>query len=220
MCASYGLGGYLADADTQTGLDPLDERESRSRLHEWWSGLDGKAAITGRIARNFNPVISAADGERELMFGWWWLWLDGSGPAAFDAFNSRDDRLTRSWHGPFQHRALLPASWYVEKGRTFRLPGEPVFAIAAITSTVLEAATGKELLTYSMVTRGAVGEAVKAHSRMPLVLPAALHDEWLDPHRVGDARLVDQMIRDSEELCQSLTADPEPEPTPAEPTLF
>lgn len=207
MCASYGLGGGPYDRDGASfGLDPLDTREGRAALDKWMADREGRAAITGKNARNFNPLIMAPAGERELQFGWWWLWLSGVGPARFDAFNSRDDKLMRSWRTPFQHRALLPASWYVEKKVRFTLPGEPVFAIAAITSTVIEEATGEPLLTYSMVTRDAVGEAKGTHPRMPLVLPPEMHDEWLDPERPGDAELVGEIQHASEEISAAMTA--------------
>lgn len=221
MCAGYGLGGGRGPLPLD--LEPMSEQASRATLAEWALLRNGRAKITGKNALNLNPLIHAFDGERELELAWWWIWLDGSGPVKYSAFNSRDDKLMRSWRKPFQHRALLPATWYVEKGREFDLPDGELFGIAAITSTVTRDDTGEELLTYSMVTRGAVGEAASVHDRMPLVLPRELHDEWLDPDRAGDAELVDQVRIASDEISEALRIIEPPAAAaeePAEATLF
>ncbi|WP_245907290.1 hypothetical protein [Leucobacter massiliensis] len=98
MCNSYGLGGYLRDGEEPSSpLRPLDQRENERAIAEWARELGGRAAITGAKSRNLNPIIRAdAGGERRLEFAWWWIWLDGSGPVKFSAFNSRDDKLLRS----------------------------------------------------------------------------------------------------------------------------
>lgn len=224
MCASYGIGGRFGGGTLPFDLPPLSEPHNVARLNEWAAARGGNARITGRKAVNLNPIIHAfsssagagsrtAAGDRELAFAWWWLWLDGSGPVKFSAFNSRADRLLRSWRTPFQRRALLPATWFVEKGERFGLPDNELFAIAAITSSVVpdgpvvgEPADGDALLTYSMVTRGAVGAVSAVHDRMPLVLPCSMHDEWLDPERPGDEELVSRVRLVSEEISQALTA--------------
>ena len=182
----------------------MSEQGNQALLADWAMRRDGAAKITGKNAVNLNPLIHAFDGEREMELGWWWIWLDGSGPVKFSAFNSRDDKLMRSWRKPFQHRAILPATWYVEKGKTFELPDGELFGLAAVTSTVTRDDTGEQLLTYSMVTRQAVGEAATVHDRMPLALPRELHDEWLDPERPGDAALVDEVRLASDEISKAM----------------
>lgn len=213
MCASYGLGGFGSGSGSGSDpgdenrlrldtLPPLDSAESAQLLAEWAGAGGGRARITGRIARNLNPLIHAPEGRRELTLAWWWLHVGGR-PAEFSAFNSRDDRLLRSWRAPFQRRALLPASWYVEKGQTFGLPGGEVFGIAAITSTFADP-EGGQLVSYSMVTRAAVAAAAEVHPRMPLILPSEMHDAWLDPARAGDAELVAEAQLASEAICAQL----------------
>lgn len=205
MCASYGLGGGRITDEHVFGIDPMDTREGRAMIDRWMAERGGKAAITGARAKNLNPVIMAdTSGTRVLQLGWWWLWLDGSGPVKFSAFNSRDDKLLRSWRGPFQHRALLPATWYVEKGERFALPGDDTFGIAALTSTVTDNLTGERRVTYSMVTRNAVGEAADTWHRMPLVLPGDMHDEWLDPERAGTESLVGDVLHASDEISAAM----------------
>lgn len=193
------------------GLAPLDERLTNINLLDWFRGNGGVAKITGRIARNLNPVIHAQDGALRLDMGWWSLWRDGTGPAGRYSFNSRDDSLMRYWRKPFQQRGLLPATWYDEGKKCWTLPDGGMFAIAAITSTVIDDATGEERFTYSMVTRAGTGEAAsvissRGDSRMPLVLPASMHDDWLDPDRPGDAALVDEVVLASDEISRQMTA--------------
>lgn len=202
MCASYGLGG--GRGPLPDGLEPMTLSLGQEPLSDWARLHEGKAAITGRKARNLNPLIHAFNGHRELALGWWWLWLDGDGPVKFSAFNSRDDKLLRSWRAPFQRRAILPATWFVEKGVRFELESDEPFGIAAVTSKVVENATGEPLLSYSMVTRGAVGEAASVHDRMPLVLPRELYEDWLDPARPGDAGLVAEAQHASGEISRAM----------------
>ncbi|MFD5599165.1 SOS response-associated peptidase family protein [Leucobacter sp. NPDC058333] len=202
MCASYGLGG---PGSLPLDMEPLSEPGNLTLLEEWMEQRGGGAKITGKNALNLNPIIRADGDGRRLDLAWWWLWLDGSGPVKFSAFNSRDDKLLRSWKRPFQHRAILPATWYVEKKGRFHLPHHEGFGIAALTSTVTRD-DGTELVTYAMVTRDAVGEAAEYWPRMPLVLPRDMHDEWLDPERAGDAELVAEVQHGSDEISRALTA--------------
>lgn len=208
MCASYGLGGNGQIIELADGLEPMSEPGPRALIDEWMTQRGGGAKITGKNALNLNPIIRAdSTGERDMLLAWWWIWLDGTGPVKFSAFNSRDDRLMRSWKRPFQHRAILPATWYVEKKGRFHLEGDEMFGIAALTSTVTRD-DGTELVTYSMVTRDAPtgSEAADYWNRMPLVLPRDLHDEWLSPERAGDAELVAEVQHASDEISRALTA--------------
>ncbi|MBC9954023.1 hypothetical protein ICM05_05095 [Leucobacter sp. cx-42] len=146
MCASTGLrhGGSAIGIDGQPFV-PLDGQAETLELAGWWESQQGNAKITGRNARNLNPIILAAGDagvaaagsaagtaagaaagpaafDRELRFAWWWIWKNSTGPVKFSAFNSRSDRLLQSWSSEFQHRAIIPASWYVEKGVRFEHP--------------------------------------------------------------------------------------------------
>ncbi len=220
MCATYGLGGGLPGETMPDGLDVLDEADRQVLLRDWMLKHSGQAKITGKNARNLNPVIRVDSGantavstsERQLELGWWSIWLDGSGPVRFTSFNARDDKLMRSWRRPFQQRGLLPATWYIEGKKRWALPDDQLFAIAAITSTVMDDATGEPRLSYSMVTRSGVGEASsvisqRGDSRMPLVLPVEMHDEWLDPERPGDAKLMAEVQLASDEISRAMTAN-------------
>lgn len=218
MCASYGLGGFLKPGEedpTPFGLPPLDERDNQIRLREWMTERDGTAKITGRNARNFNPLIRVVDGKRQLDFAWWWLHRGGV-PDQRSAFNARDDKLTGYWRSSFaKRRALLPATWYVEKGAKFRLPDEELFAMAAI-YTEFKDVDGATRISYALVTRDAVAEAKEAHPRMPLILPRDAHDSWLNPESAGTQDLVDESRLASEEICRAVVSQVPPSPD----TLF
>ncbi len=207
MCAEYGLGGgeWPENPPPLFTLPPLDENDSYIRIRDWSKMWRGRARITGRNALNFNPLVRVVDGGRQLDFGWWSLWINGILPPKLSTFNARDDKLTSSrfWREPFSaQRALLPATWYVEKGKTFQLGDGELLAIAAIYE--LGTAEGEPELSYSMVTRDAVAEAATANDRMPLILPVEFHDVWLDPARAGDAGLVKAAQEASQEISESV----------------
>ncbi|MGO3147982.1 MAG: SOS response-associated peptidase family protein [Leucobacter sp.] len=211
MCGGYGLGGGDG-TPLSYDLPPLNERGNQLLISEWLAEWSGKAS-TSRTRKdgrtNLNPIIwQADDGERRLDLAWWWLHVGGQ-PAKFTAFNSRDDALTKKWKTPFQHRALLPATWYTEGGKIWRLPGGELFGMAAIMSPRI--VNGETTISYSLVTRAGVGEAATAitsrgDSRMPLVLPRDMHNEWLDPARLGDSEFVTEVQHGSDEISRELTA--------------
>lgn len=202
MCASYGLGGPRAPWPVDVPI--LDDKESDAALRAWIRETGGKANTTR--ATNWNPVVVGAEQTVEL--AWWWLWLGGR-PAQFTAFNSRDDALVQKWKAPFQHRALLPVTWYSEGKKSWALPGGEPFMLAAITAPRGVEDEGPRL-SYSLVTRHGIGEAstvksARGESRMPLIVPSELQAEWLDPARAGDKDLVDLVVHASAELSHAVT---------------
>lgn len=80
------------------------------------------------------PLIIDGVSHREREFAWW-LHL-GNKPAEFTAFNSRAEALTSRWGVGMKQRGFAPATWYIEKGKSFRLGGA-AFALAAITTTAM-----------------------------------------------------------------------------------
>jgi len=222
MCASYGIDFGIYGRGVRPDLAPLSTPSGRVRFEQWGAETDGKANTTRRSRHgvNLNPIILQRDGTRVLEFAWWWFHVAGQ-PAPYTAFNSRDDTLLEKWRSGLRQRALLPATWYSEGGKRWVLPGGELFGIAAITAPrslggALDGVDGlrgeadREGISYSMVTRAGVGEAAgvlssRGESRMPLVLPREMHDAWLDPERAGDAALVAQAVRASEEISRELT---------------
>lgn len=220
MCATYGLGGGPSPEDQELNLDlpPLNERVNANQVSQWMDQHRHTAQITGKNKHNLNPLIRQEAGQRQLEFAWWWLHLGGK-PAEFSAFNSRDDKLVSRWKKGFQQRALLPATWYLEKGATFALEDNTVFGIAAITTTV-NYEDGTSLTTYSMVTRDAVAHARDVHPRMPLILPRQFHDTWLGTERPGDQVLVTETVMASEELSHQVRRVPDPVQEAGQSALF
>lgn len=214
MCANYGIDGFEGIASRHVSgsnvrfvsigasVATSDESRDDALVLEWARDQRGHARPTGRRARNLNPLVHEGRGERRVDLGWWGLHIGGA-PAPYSAFNSRDDKLLRSWRDPFQRRALLPATWYTEKGSDFGLPGAGLFTIAAIVTPVGRG-DGEKFLSYSMVTREAIGEAATAHHRMPLVVPPSIRDEWLSPSRAGDEALVRDVLRASDEISRAM----------------
>lgn len=209
VCASYGLGGGsypLEGEEPEFDLAPLDEQVPAQRVAEWMREQGHTAKITGSRARNLNPIIISSGDHRRVELAWWWLHFGGK-PAKFSAFNSRADALTRRWKAGLHQRGLAPATWYVEKGRTFGLGGQ-AFGIAAITTTATQP-DGSELLTYSIVTREAVGPAASVHPRMPLIVPRELEAEWLYPGIPGDGGFIADVVAASDEVSHAVEiADP------------
>ncbi|GFZ83233.1 DUF159 family protein [Nesterenkonia alkaliphila] len=200
VCASYGLGGgpYPDEGEEPAfDLPPLDEQVPAQRLTEWMRVQNHTAKITGRHERNLNPLIVDYGDHRVLEFAWWWLHL-GNQPAKFAAFNSRAEALTSTWRPGLAQRGLAPATWYVEKGHSFGLGGQ-AFALAAITTTARQP-DGSDLLTYSIVTREAIGVAARTHPRMPLIVPRELQGHWLHPGVPGDSQLIADVLAASDEL--------------------
>lgn len=60
------------------------------------------------------------------------------------------------------------------------------------------------MLTYALVTRDAVAAAATVHPQMPLVLPAELHDDWLDPTLAGDGDLLAEALTASEQMSRDM----------------
>lgn len=126
---------------------------------------------------------------------------------------SRRRALAELEMGPRRART----AWYSEGGEHWELPDGGLFWLAAVTAP-REVDDDGPRLSYALVTRAAVEKASKVvtsrgDSRMPLVLPAELHDAWLDQERPADADLVALVQAGSEDLARAMR-------TGAAPALF
>lgn len=209
MCASYGLGGGGHDGDLlpdDPDSAPLDERvELRFDFASgYYAVAKGRAAITGRLRRNLNPLLRYRDGELVVDKGWFKMWLGGRFPTA-NTFNATVEKLATTWRGSFKDsRALVPADWFNEKGGDYTtLNGQP-FLMAAVFNRVHDPESGDELTTYALVTRPSAGAVAERHDRMPLILPPELWQSWLDPKRPGTRELAEAALAASAELSNGI----------------
>ena len=95
-----------------------------------------------------------------------------------------------------RRRCLVPADgWYEWPSRADGAGRQPTY-LTPIDGTGLAFAGLYEvwgearLLTAAIVTTAAVGELVRVHSRMPLVLPRSAWGAWLDPDRADVPELL------------------------------
>ncbi|MEO5535926.1 MAG: SOS response-associated peptidase family protein [Pseudolysinimonas sp.] len=215
MCASYGL--QITAEDIHYGFSVIDDRSSMVALSGWLEEFRDEAAKpTGVNRRNLNPIIrereKAGEHRRTVDLAWWKLWI-GKAPAKFPAINARVEGLVGSgaWGAPLKsRRALVPATEYYEKGHRFELPDEPngLFAFAGLwnVAKTSDPTTGDDewMLSYAIVTQPASSHIASIHDRMPLILPRDLYDEWLDPERVGDQNLLDDVVAESRSVSERL----------------
>lgn len=89
-----------------------------------------------------------------------------------------------------QFRCLVPADGWFEwiespdGKRTMyvrRADAEP-FAMAGLYS-VITTTQGETLTTFTIITKEASPEIAVIHDRMPVILPEARYDDWLDPEK-------------------------------------
>jgi putative SOS response-associated peptidase YedK len=177
--------------------------------------------LFGRAHFNVAPTtlvpilrIDTDDGTRVLDVARWGLiphwWSKREMPR--NTFNARSEEaaVKPMWRHAWRHtRCLLPAlGWYewtdgqridprTGKPRIYRQPyyihredGEPLAFAGLYSYAPRDAAP---MLSCAVVTMGALGRLVEVHERMPAVLPAQLHDAWLDPS-VTEAATVDRLI--------------------------
>lgn len=207
MCASYGL--QISPDDLTSEFSAIDEAASRAALAAWLDEFRTEPAKpTGVHRRNLNPIVRERerDGEhrRTVDLAWWKLWVRGE-PAKFPAINARVEGLVGSgaWSGPLKaRRALVPATEYYEKGHRFGFGGD-LFAFAGLWN-VTKTTEGEWMVSYAIVTQPATAHIAGIHDRMPLIVPRDHWDEWLDPERVGDQDLLDEVVALSRPLGERL----------------
>jgi len=206
MCASYGL--QVRPEDIHYGFAVIDDKASSADLANWLEEFrDEPAKPTGVHRRNLNPIVRERTKDdamlRTVDLAWWKLWVRGE-PAKFPAINARVEGLVGSgaWSGPLKsRRGLVPATEYYEKGHRFGFGGE-LFAFAGLWNVTKT--DDDWMVSYTIVTQPASPHIAPIHDRMPLIVPRDLYDEWLDPHRVGDQELLDEVVAASRPLGEKL----------------
>jgi putative SOS response-associated peptidase YedK len=99
-------------------------------------------------------------------------------------------------------RALVVADGYYEWMKTGARDKQPYFirpasgspfALAALWETWRDPATGDPLESCALITTNAPRRIAHIHDRMPLIIPPAAYDEWLDP-RNHDLDHLDRLL--------------------------
>jgi putative SOS response-associated peptidase YedK len=103
-------------------------------------------------------------------------------------------------------RCLVPADgWYEWKRDGKEKEDSLVFGGIWETWRPKDEAGAEPLITFSVITTDSVGRLTDIHHRMPLLLPRARWDEWLDPDRPDVAEL---LAPPSAELVDTLELRP------------
>jgi putative SOS response-associated peptidase YedK len=144
------------------------------------------------IAPTQPVVMITSDAVHELTFALWGLVPGWSKEPASGArmINARSETAAEkpSFRSPWKYRrCLIPVSgfyeWktvdHVKQPHYIYLKHEPLFAFAGLWD-VWRSAEGDELVTCTILTTDANPVMKTLHDRMPVILPAAAHDLWLD----------------------------------------
>lgn len=137
------------------------------------------------------PVIVAHDGGglvRDMRWGLLPPWQKDT-KLVFSTINARLESVAEkpAFRGAWkQRRALVPATGYYEwpvmdgkkRPHYITLDDAPVMFFGGLWEARPDGAGG-ELLTYSIVTRAADPVIAPVHDRMPLILSADAHRDWL-----------------------------------------
>lgn len=218
MCTVYSFEYQAWMDDMPPFSQKVDDFEIAKWFHDASTPPDGiedpayEASPTIRPSginlRNLAPIIRRTDlgivSERA-----WWGYLAKGEPVRWPSLNTRSERLQER-PGGANRRVLVPATGWFEMQKPSRdwyqfSPGRP-FVMAG----VMQRGTprgGTELTCYSLVMRNAVPELKHIHDRMPLVLPSAMFDRWLDPETEGSRELIDEALAASQELLPDVRAE-------------
>jgi len=152
-------------------------------------------------------VIKTREGKRALRLGRWWMiphFWDKPLKALPAAFNARAEDLEGKpfWRNAFERfRCLIPATGWREfrpergKKQPYHFRLEPrLFAFAGLWSR-WTSPDGEVVDSFAIITTAPSPTAAQYHDRMPLVLPAHLHEGWLDAGADGKALLSEACAR-------------------------
>lgn len=205
MCASYGLDPRIGDYRSLAAANDLEMIEN---LRAWAEKNAGETLRpTGKNLRNLNPIVTGSESGRVLELAWWGF-LIGGAPSKFPSINTRSERLQEK-PGNAKGRALVPATSWFEMQKPSRdwydFDTGGVFAMAGVTQT---GRIGDEppVTCYSIVMQPARADLVGIHDRMPLLVPEAFYDEWLDPTATPTRELIDAVLDASREFSEQVRA--------------
>ncbi|MFB7845051.1 SOS response-associated peptidase family protein [Microbacterium sp. NPDC056052] len=211
MCANYGLDPRFSDQEL---VEEADD-ELMEGIRAWARrNADETVRPTGRLLRNLNPILVPSESRTpQLEEAWWGFLVDGR-PSRFPSINTRSERLQER-PGSLRGRAIVPATRWFEMQKPskawheFGLDGA-LFGMAAVTQRG-RAEDGSWFTCYSIVMQPAPPRLAGIHNRMPVLLPAAFAQDWLDG--AATRELMDEALLASADVTRwvqsaSMTAAP------------
>lgn len=187
MCGRYAAARSIDVVAGHFGADGIDYQLAPPGYN---------VAPTDRV-----PVVVQRDGSRAVVGMRWGLVPPWAGDPSVGArmINARAESVgdKPAFRTPLaRRRALMPADAYYEWQTRPGAPKQP-YAIRRADGELLafaalwerwRAPSGEELLSCTIVTTAAAGSIAHLHDRMPVVVPADLRADWLDPeHGAADA---------------------------------
>lgn len=222
MCGRFAMNdavnAMITDFVLATGRDP----------DEWMSSWVPSYNIrpTDPVPILLESLLDKNDPDgpttRRAELAQWWLTPSSAKVLRSSApmFNARSETVTErpAFRGPIKRqRAVIPAAGYFE---TMPVDGKKVPQFIEQPGSLLylaglyswwadpDVAAGDPArwhLTTTILTREAVGDVARVHDRTPVTLPRDLIDTWIDPHVLGDAAFVDDMVDAATDVATELT---------------
>lgn len=101
-----------------------------------------------------------------------------------------------------RRRCLVPMNGFYEWQRTarektpyyFRMRDQDLFAVAGLYEYWPGTASAAPMTTFTVLTTSANTLMAPIHDRMPVIVPRAAYDEWLDPHNTS-ARGLEALLK-------------------------
>lgn len=163
------------------------------------------------------PIVGLANGERVLRVHRWGLvpsWAEPS--TAARAINARAETVASkpTFRAAFaKRRCLVPATGFYEWQRAgkHKVPhlihptDQRLFAFAGLWEA--KRTYAGELRTYAVITTEPNAVAARIHDRMPVILPRAAWDAWLDPATPAEA-LQALLVPYAAERTEAYAVDP------------
>ena len=184
MCGRYAL--------RQAGIEVLaDDFHIRAPVHPDLATLVPRY---NTAPMQVHPVVAVnRDGLRSLQpMRWGFVPAWSKEKPKVRPINARDDTVATSglFRAAFKrHRCLVPADGYYEwraeggpkkQPYLFEVRNGKLFALAGVWDAWREAPDADPVLGYATITTTPNAVAAEVHDRMPVILPEALWEQWLD----------------------------------------
>ena len=196
MCGRYRI---------DDGRDSVELREIIDAVN--WRGAAAPIKTSGEIfPTDTVPVVASSRRMTPAAFAMWWGYaLPEGGRRIINARSETAESKPLFRDGMRQRRCAVPATNYYEWARTggrrgakyaIRPPEGDVFYMAGIYRIARD---GPE---FAILTREAGGDIAFIHSRMPVILPRELMEDWIDP-RIDASELLMHAVTDVTFECAS-----------------